>query len=185
MLCLLFVLLSESCKQKQESQVADYTVSKIEQPLSDKDIASCFKALDLHFERFACVFPERTRVTFSSIEYIKGQERGGKSTGTTYVDKGQQNFILFLKEDSDQIEFTLASSTGSVGCGRASVAGYHSKTWGWLPVKKLTQDKQPVFLYAANNEGISGFSTPLKDIEAEIAKYDFVMVIYASIGNEE
>lgn len=185
-ICMALVFLSLSCDEVTNNQIEDYSVSKNTQSLSERDIATCFKALGLHYERFTCKFPQRTGVTVSSIEYIKGQERGGKSSGTTYVDKGKHNFIFFMKEDGDRVEFKLASPTGSVGCGSASVEGYHAKTWGWLQIKELTQEKQPLFLYAANNEGIQGFSTPLsEDIEKVVEKYDFAVVIYASIADEE
>jgi len=53
------MLLAMSCEQEKEHSVADYSVTKVDQPLSDDDIASCFNALGLRFERFTCVIPNR------------------------------------------------------------------------------------------------------------------------------
>jgi len=184
-ICVTVAFLSFSCHKTHEPQIAEYSVAEDTRPLSDSDIAACFKALGLQYERFTCMLPARTGVRFSSVQYINGQERGSQGSGTTYVEQGNQRFFLFLKDESNRIEFTLASPTGSVGCGSASVEGYHAKTWGWIPIKQLKPDKQPVFLYAANHGDIEGFSTPITDLEKAVAKYDFAMVIYASLAGEE
>ncbi len=180
------VCLSLSCDKSPNVQLEDYEISENKLPLSEKDIQACFSAMGLRYTRFSCMFPKRTGLTLSSIQYVNGQEHGGKSSVTTYIDKGKQDFILFMKVEGDQVKFTLASGPVSVGCGSASTESDHASSWGWLQPKEITQDKQPVFMYAANSEGIEGFSTPLtEDIETVVAKYDFAMVIYAAIANKE
>ena len=113
------------------------------------------------------MIPKRTGVTFASKVYKSGQESREEGSGTTYVDKGLQNFILFMRKDQDRISFTFTSPTASIGCGNTSVEGFHSSTYGWIPINKLSQEPKPIFIYAANIEGgIEGFSTATGNIDA-------------------
>jgi hypothetical protein len=99
-----------------------------------------------------------------------------------HLDKGLHEFTLFMKEEDSSISFSVQTSGSRSGCGTASVEDYSAKTWGRIPIKKLSRtEKQPIFFCAANDGGIEGFSTEKFDIEALIDKYDFVMVIYVSV----
>ena len=179
-ICLAVVLLLISCEQ--EPQLEDYAVQKVDNRLSDDEVLSAFNALGLSLERFRCMFPKKAGIQVSSETFVNGQPFGGNTKGTLYVDKGLQEFILFKKESEDNtVKFSLSYRGGTIGCGSASVKGFQSKTCGALPAKNLTQTQQPIFLYAANKNGIEGFSTTSVDIKTLIDKYDFVMVIYASI----
>jgi len=158
LLCFAVLFLLTSCNQ--EPNVEDYGIEKVDHSLSDKEIASCFGVLGLRFERFRCMIPKRSGINFSSQQYIEGKKRRGESSGTIYVDKGLQEFTLFMKQESDSISFSVQTPAGGAGCGSASVKDYSGKTWGWIPIKKLSQtEKQPIFLYAANVGGIKGFRT--------------------------
>jgi len=178
--CLAVVFLLTSCKQ--EPGVEDYGIDKVDYPLSDKKIESCFNVLGLRFELFKCMIPKKSGIIFSSQQYIQGKARRGEASGTLYVDKGLQEFILFIKEEDNSISFSVETGGSRSSCGSASIKDYSGKTWGWIPIKKLSQtEKQPIFFYAANVGGIKGFSPDKVDIEALVNEYDFAMVIYVSI----
>jgi len=181
--CFAILFLLTSCNQ--EPNVEDYSIEKVDHSLSDRDIESCFEVLGLRFERFRCMIPKRSGLNFSSQQYIKGRERRGEASGIIYVDKGLQELTLFMKQESDSISFSAQTTSGGAGCGSASIEDYSGKTWGWIPIKKLSQtEKQPIFFYAANAGSIKGFATDRIDIEALVNKYDFAMVIYVSIEDQ-
>ncbi|MHC4659670.1 MAG: hypothetical protein ACYS83_10935 [Planctomycetota bacterium] len=181
--CVAVLFLLTSCNQ--EPNVEDYSIEKVEHSLSDGEIESCFDVLGLRFERFKCMIPKRSGITFSSQQYIKGKKRRGESSGTIYADKGLQEFTLFIKQESDSISFSVQTGGSRSSCGSASVEDYSANTWGWIPIKKLSQtEKRPIFFYAANAGGIEGFATDRIDIESLVNKYDFAMVIYVSIEDQ-
>ncbi len=182
--CFCAMLLLMSCDK--EPQTVAYSIAKNDQPLSDSDVGSCFDVLGLCFERFTCMVPERTGITISSKAYEAGEENGESSTGTIYVDKGLHEFMSFIKTDQGEVGFSFDSGNGSVSCSTAFVKDYSGSTHGWIPITKLSYDEQPVYVYAPNNSGIiEGFKTDTGDVEAEIAKYDYAIVIYASIASSK
>lgn len=181
--CLAAILPSTSCQQEPKPKVTDYSITKTNNAMSDSDIASCFAALGLHFERFTCVMPERSGIIFSSKVYRGGQETGGNSGATLYLEEGHQNLVLSLKEADDSISFSFASSTATGSFGSTPVEDYHTSLRVWTPIEKLRQDKQPIFLLAATNNDEIEIETAPEDIDAQVGKYDFAMVIYVSTAS--
>jgi hypothetical protein len=182
--CFAVLFLLTSCKQ--EPDLEDYGIEKVDHSLSEGEIKSCFDVLGLKFERFRCMIPKRSAISLTSQRYIEGEARGGKASGTMHVDKGLQEFTLFMKEQDNSISFSVQTSGSRGSCGSASMEDYSAKTWGRIPIKKLSRtERQPIFFCAANVDGgIEGFSTDKFDIEALIDKYDFAMVIYVSIEDQ-
>lgn len=177
--CLAILFLCISCEQ--EPQIDDYSIEKVNQPLSNNEMISAFNALGLTIERFNCMLPQRTGITISSEQFVDGKPYGGTTEGTIYVDKGLQKLILFKKECEDKtVEFSLKAKSGSIGCGRASLEGYHATTYGLIDIEELTPYEQPIYVFAANKSGIEGFSSNSVDVEELIDKYEFVMVLYVS-----
>lgn len=177
--CVAILFLVVSCKQEPQSE--DYAIEKISQPLSNDEIVSAFGALGLTIERFNCVLPKRTPIKVYSEQYVDGKPYGGNTGGTLYVDEGLQKLILFKKEREDQtVEFSLKAGGGSIGCGQASLEGYGGRTYGFIDIDKLTPNRQPIYVYAANRSGIEGFSSQSVDIDALVEKYAFLMVLYVS-----
>jgi hypothetical protein len=182
--CVGVLFLSTSCEQKPDLE--DYGIEKVDHSLSDREIRSCFDVLGLKFERFRCMIPKRSAISLTSHQYIEGRLRRGEASGTMHVDKGLHEFTLFMKEQDNSISFYVRTSGSGSSCGSASLEDYSAKTWGPIPIKKLSRtEKQPIFFCAANDGGIEGFSTDKFDIEALIDKYDFAMVIYVSVEDPQ
>jgi hypothetical protein len=176
---LALMLLATSCEHKP--QVEDYAVQTVHQSLSNDEILSAFSALGLTLERFTCMFPDRTTIRISTETFVNSQPAGGSSEGTLTVNGGLQELILFIIESEDgTVKFSLKSSTGSISCGSASVKNYHGRTGSAVPIEELTQTPQPIFLYAANEDGVEGLSSDA-DMDRVLDIYDFVMVISMSI----
>jgi len=181
--CLAMVSLSVSCKQ--EPQIDDYAIEEVTQPLSSDEMVSAFNALGLTVVRLDCMFPQRAGIHISSEQFVDGKPVGAKTGGTLYADKGLQRLFLFKKEREDRtVEFSLKVGGASVGCGSATLEGHGARTYGTIDVKRLTPDKQPIYVYAANKSGIEGFSSDSVDVQALAAKYDFMLVVYMSIENK-
>ncbi len=177
--CLAIVSLSMSCKQD------DYAIEKVTQPLSNDEVVSAFNALGLTIVRFDCMLPQRTGIHISSEQFVDGKPSGAKGGGTLYVDKGLQKLLLFKKEREDKTaEFSFRRRGSSIGCGQASHEGYGARAYGSIDINGLTPDKQPIYVYAANKDGIEGFSSDPVDVEALAAKYEFMLVIYISLENK-
>jgi hypothetical protein len=132
------------------------------------------------------MIPKRSGIKFSSQQYIEGEARGGEGSGTVYVEKGLHEFTLFIKEEDNSVSFSAQTGGSRSSCGSASIEDYSAKTWGWIPIKKLSQtERRPIFCYAANVDGgIKGFSADRIDIETLVNKHDFAMVIYVSIEDQ-
>jgi len=181
--CLTILFLSMSCRP--EPQIDDYAIEKVTRPLSNEDLGFAFNALGLTIERFDCMFPKRTVIRISSEQYVDGNPSGATSEGTLYIDKGLQRFYIFKKEHHDKtVEFSFKNRGTSLGCGQSLHEGYDSSTYALIDIDEITQDKQPIYVYAAGKGGIMGVSSPLVDIKALATQHDFMLVIYLSIENE-
>ncbi len=181
--CLAILFCTMSCKQEPKAE--DYAIEKVTQPLSNDEIVSAFNALGLTVVGFDCMLPQRTGIHISSEQFVDGKSSGPKGEGTCYVDKGLQKLILFTRECEDRtLEFSLKTEGASIGWGRVSLEGYHGTTYGSLDIDKLTSDRQPIYVYAANRSGVEGFSSDSVDVEELAGKYDFVMVLYVSIEDK-
>ncbi len=47
-----------------------------------------------------------------------------------------------------------------MGCGQSLHEGYDSSTYVLIEIDEITQDKQPIYVYAAGKGGITGFFEP-------------------------
>ena len=184
LLCLSLLWLLVACDEVAQAPLTDYAVVTDDAPMSERELSACFRALGLRYERFTCMLPERTRVSFSAVEYVDGQERKTQSTGTLGVDAGKQDFLLFQKDEGDYIRFTVSSTNASVSCGTASVERNRGSTNAWIQIEELKSEKQPIYIYATNEGGISGITLPVEDIEEVVSEYDYAMVIYASLKKQ-
>jgi hypothetical protein len=181
--CFTILFLSISCKQKP--QIDDYAIEKVNQPLSNDEVVSAFSTLGLSIVRLNCMLPQKTAIHISSEQFVDGKPHGGNTEGTLYLEKGLQKLILFKKEHADKtVEFSLNAKSGSIGCGRAILEVHGARAYGSIDINRLTPDKQPIYVYAANKGGVEGFSSGSVDIEALAAKYDFMLVVYMSIDNK-
>jgi hypothetical protein len=175
-----------SCKEKPGVvEVVDYSIENVTGDLSKKDITSCFKALGLSFERFQVMLPERRVIKFSSKKFENGRPVGVSSSGT-FLEKGLQQFMLFKRQEGSELKFSIGSPSGSSSFDTVYIEDYSTSTWGKIPIRKISEDeKQPIYFFAANKKSIESFPANNFDLEAMVAKYEFVMVIYISLAEKE
>jgi len=184
-LSLSVLLLAVSCDKAEESELSDYEVVKNADPLSDQEIESLFGALGLSYERFTCKLPERTKVRFSYREFREGEEQKSFGGGSVYPDGGEQDFFLFIRNEGDHVKFTLSHAGASASVGMASIdESNNASTQNWIPIKQLKEEKQPVYIYAANEGGIQSVSLPF-DLEEAVSKYDYALVLFAAVEEKE
>ena len=184
LVCFGGVFFLTSCKEKpvSEKNIEHFSVKKVSGPLSDKEIGICFSAMGLSYDRFSIMIPERCGITLSSEKFKNGSSSGGGSIGTKYVNKGLQEFMLCKWQEGGKVTLSLHNSSSSIGFSAGDLEGYGATTSGLIPVKKLSKEqKQPIYYFAANASGISGYSAEIFDVEDFATKYEFAMVIYASI----
>lgn len=178
-LFLMSLLLISSCEKNQP--VADYVIKHIEEPLSPDEIETALDFLGLKMERFEYCLPAKTPVTFFGQRYINGTPQGITGSSTLYPDAGLQKFTLFVYRENNSVKFSVQGGGGRVGCGTLNVESLDAFTWGWLNTKELKSGPEvPLYLFAANKNGIEGFS-PDDNIEEIVKKYELVFVLYGDI----
>ena len=178
-LVILLCLVTVSCEKKEP--LSDYEIQCIREPLSLVEIETSLDLLGLDVKRFDYYLPVRSKMNLFSQEYISGMAQDIKRQSSLYVDKGKQRLIIFAKRDENSVSFSAQSRGGRVSCGQFDFTGLDSTTQGDLRVEKIAKGSQvPLYLFAANEGGITGFSAN-DNIDDIIEKYQIVFVLYASI----
>jgi len=188
LVCFGGVFFLTSCKEKpvSEKNIEHFSVKKVSGPLSDREIGICFSALGLSYDRFSIMIPERCGIMFSTEKFENGHSVDSGFAVTNYVNKGLQVFMLCRRQEGSEVKFSLHFPSGSSSFSVADLEESSGKTWGVIPVGKLSkEEKQPIFFFAANanTSGIEGFGYNEADFDVDYfaKKYEFAMVIYASI----
>jgi hypothetical protein len=183
LVCFGGVFFLTSCKEELalEKKVEDFSVKKIYGPLSDKEIGICFSAMGLSYDRFSIMIPEKCRIKLSSEKFKNGSSSGDGPIGTTSVNKGLQELMLCKWQEGGKVTLSFRDSSGSISFSDSDLEGYGATACGMIPVKKLSKEKQPIYYFAANASSIIGNSSEVFDVEDFAKKYEFAMVIYASI----
>ena len=177
--CMLLMLFTGSCEKRQP--VEDYAIKHIKESLSPDEIETAFDFLGLKIERFNYYLPAKTPVTFFGQKYISGTPQGITGSSTLYPDAGLQKFTLFAYRENNSVKFAVQGGGGRVGCGTFNIEGYGATTSGWLNPKELKAGPEvPLYLFAANKNGIESFS-PDDNIEELVRKYELVFVLYGDI----
>lgn len=178
-----------SCKEKPApaTTVEDFSVKKVTGDLTDSEIKTLLSALGLSCERFSIMIPERCGLTFTTERYENGTLVDGSGKYTKYLDKGLESFMLCKKQEGSEYKFSIHNSSSSSSFSSGDLKGRGATTWSLIQIPKLTTEKQPIYYFAANTNGIEGYGYNAAnfDVDHFTKKYEFAMIIYASVKEKE
>lgn len=179
-ICGMFFLTScnKEVSKTEVPKVENYIVNKVEGPLTEQEIETCFNTAGLEVDRIEIMLPEKSGVTFTTETFRNGVSDGIGAIGTSYVYKGLERFMLCKKQKGDELSF-LVGSMGFIG---PDIKGYKA-SWGMIPVTKpVNTEKQPIYFLGANKTANTIFSAEDFNLETYVNKYDIALVIYISLS---
>lgn len=166
-----------SCRKRAGSEA--WVLRSVQEPLSAEDIQSALDVLGLKIVRFTCSTPAECKIRLSLQKYIHGAAEGSAGDAVCTLQPSQQQLTMFAHEQNGSLTFTFQAGGSRVSPGSISLEGYRAKTWGRLNSGPMEKGRPvPFYLFAANLNGIDGFS-PDRPVEELTGKYALAVVVYA------
>lgn len=181
MIFLLFGFLSLSSAQEE----VNYPLTHDTTSLTSDEFRAALDYLGLQLERFTYEVPYKHQIRFTLQQFFRGRRQYAQECEPTFsLEAGRHVLTLFIHQENDTIDFAVLSEHIRNDVGSVSTNDCDAVTWSQLAnVQLIEGEKVPIFVLAANPEGITGFR-PDEPLEIIVTNYKLVVVVLAELKRD-